>query len=75
MEKIYSKIESDKLLHMMYRLDEVSGRTNIAPENEFLQLASLKMDKGITFKPHKHIIHEKVTNIAQESWIVIIGKC
>ncbi len=77
MEKIYSKIEPDKLLHLIYRLSEIEGRTNISPENEFLQLASLKMKKGTTFKAHKHIIHEKTTNIAQESWLVIKGsvKC
>lgn len=77
MEKIYSKIESNTLLHLIYRLQEVDGRTNIAPDNEFLQLASIKMKKGQTFKSHKHIIHEKTTNIAQESWLVIKGsvKC
>jgi cupin fold WbuC family metalloprotein len=77
MDKIFSKIEPDKLLHLIYRLDEITGRTNVAPDNEFLQVASLKMAKGTTFKPHKHIIHEKTTNIAQESWLVIKGsvKC
>lgn len=77
MEKIYSKIEPGTLLHLVYRLDEIDGRTNISPDNEFLQLASIKMKKGTTFKAHKHIIHEKITNIAQESWLVIKGsvKC
>ncbi len=77
MEKIYSKVKPEKLLHMIYRLSEIKERTNISPDNEYLQLASLKMKKGTTFKPHKHIIHEKVTDIAQESWVVIKGsvKC
>ena len=77
MEKIYSKIETNVLLHLIYRLSEVNGRTNIVPDNEFLQLASMKMQKGQTFKAHKHIIHAKITNIAQESWLVITGsvKC
>lgn len=77
MEKIYSKKEPDLLLHIIYRLEEISERTNISPENEFLQLASMKMSKGTTFKPHKHILYEKKTNIAQESWLVIKGsvKC
>ena len=42
---------------------------------EFLQLATLKMKKNTTFRPHKHIYkqgEEKV--IAQESWVVIKGK-
>jgi hypothetical protein len=77
MEKIFSKINPNILLHLVYRFNEINGRTNIAPENEFLQLASLKMKKGTTFKAHKHIIIEKTTNIAQESWLVIKGsvKC
>jgi hypothetical protein len=77
MIKIYSKIEPPKLLHIVYRLSEVEGRTNISPDEEFLQLASMKMKKGQTFKAHKHIILEKKTNIAQESWLVIKGsvKC
>ena len=77
MEKIYSKIQPHTLLHIVYRLDEVEGRTNISPDEEFLQLASIKMQKGQTFKAHKHIFVEKVTNIAQESWLVIKGsvKC
>lgn len=77
MEKIYSKIKPELLLHLVYRLSDVEGRTNIAPDNEYLQLASIKMKKGQTFKPHKHIILEKKTDIAQESWLVITGsvKC
>jgi hypothetical protein len=77
MEKIYSKIEPTKLLHLINRLNEIDGRTDVAPVEEFLQLATLKMKKGQTFKAHKHITLVKETNIAQESWIVIKGsvKC
>ncbi|MDA3929922.1 MAG: hypothetical protein PF541_13300 [Prolixibacteraceae bacterium] len=77
MEKIYSRIQPETLLHIVYRLDEINGRTNISPDEEFLQLASLKMQEGQTFKAHKHIFLEKTTNIAQESWVVIKGsvKC
>ena len=77
MIKIYSKIEPQKLLHLIYRLSEVDGRTNISPDEEFLQLASMKMKKGQTFKAHKHIVLEKKTDIVQESWLVIKGsvKC
>ena len=74
MKKIYSKIKPDTLLHLVHSLDEIEGRTNVAPENEFIQLATLKMEKGTTFRPHKHIWkdgEDKV--IAQESWVVIKG--
>ena len=74
MEKIYSKVEPETLLHLVHRLDEIEGRTNVAPPEEFIQLATLRMEKGTTFKPHKHIYKsgEKEV-IAQESWVVIKG--
>lgn len=77
MERIYSKIQTDILLHIVYRVDEINGRTNISPDKEFLQVASMKMNKGHTFKAHKHINLKKTTDIAQESWLVIRGsvKC
>ena len=74
MQKIYSKIEPEILLHLVHRLDEIEGRTNVAPENEFIQLATLKMEKGTTFKPHKHIWKDGEDKVmAQESWVVIKG--
>tara|TARA_Y100001963_G_scaffold124340_1_gene175079 strand:- start:179 stop:586 length:408 start_codon:yes stop_codon:yes gene_type:complete len=74
MKKIYSKVKPDTLLHIINRVDEIEGRTDIAPENEFIQLATLKMENGKTFRPHKHIWKpgEKEV-IAQESWVVIKG--
>jgi cupin fold WbuC family metalloprotein len=74
MKKIYSKIDGG-LLHIVHRLDQIVERTNVAPDEEFLQLATLRMKKGKTFRPHRHIYkqgEEKV--IAQESWVVIKGK-
>tara|TARA_Y100000592_G_scaffold14601_1_gene21003 strand:+ start:13260 stop:13670 length:411 start_codon:yes stop_codon:yes gene_type:complete len=74
MDLIYSKVEPNTLLHLVYRLNEVDGRSDIAPENEFLQLATLKLKKGRTFKPHKHIWKSGENQvIAQESWVVIRG--
>ena len=75
MKKIYSNIQPNKLLHIITSVDEIkSGRIDIVPEEEYLQLAILKMNKGKTFLPHKHIVKEKITDIAQESWLVFEGK-
>tara|TARA_R110000824_G_scaffold360307_1_gene548024 strand:- start:312 stop:728 length:417 start_codon:yes stop_codon:yes gene_type:complete len=76
MEKIYSKIDDDKLLHIVVRLDDFKGRTEIVPENNFIQCAALKMPKDKTFPPHRHITKERTyaEQIAQESWVVITGK-
>tara|TARA_Y100001970_G_C13961764_1_gene713533 strand:- start:436 stop:849 length:414 start_codon:yes stop_codon:yes gene_type:complete len=74
-EKIFSKLENDVLLHIIYRKEDiVSFRDNITPEEEYLQVASIKMQNGRTFKAHKHIHQERYTDIAQESWVVIDGK-
>ncbi len=80
MENIYSRIKPKKLLHIIYKKEEFNNiekesRKNIIDEKEFLQLSALKMNKGQTFRPHKHIWkkgEKKV--IAQESWVVIKGR-
>jgi hypothetical protein len=78
MIKFYSKIDG-RLLHIVHRLHEFKGRQEVIPENNFLQCATLKMEKGKTFPPHKHIIKDRhyPEQIAQESWVVIKGsvKC
>lgn len=79
MEKIYSKVEEGKLLHIINRLNEIDGRNEVVPEDNFIQCATLKMPNGKTFKPHKHITKDRhyPEQIAQESWVVIKGsvKC
>lgn len=75
MHYIYSRVDPDKLLHMVHRIDEIQARTNVAPDSQFIQLATLRMSKGTTFRPHQHVWkpapRERV--IAQESWVVIKG--
>ena len=76
MIKYYSKINHDKLLHIVVRKEDlIPGRVEVVPENNFIQCALLNMEKDKTFKPHKHIWKERTRNvIAQESWIVVQGK-
>ena len=75
MEKIYSKVEPDKLLHVINRLSDIKERTILIPEDNFIQCSTLKMEKDKTFRAHKHIWKERTRNvIAQESWIVIRGR-
>ena len=79
MKKIYSKVEPDKLLHIIHKSDEFhtiedGHRRDVVGADEFIQLSALNMDSGHTFKPHKHIWkpgEEKC--IAQESWVIIKG--
>ena len=78
MEKIHSKVDG-RLLHIVNRLNQFDGRKEVVPEDNFIQCATLKMEKGKTFPPHKHITKNRhyPEQIAQESWVVIKGsvKC
>jgi len=50
-DKIYSKVEPEKLLHIVCRPAELSDiRNDIVEEQEYLQLAILNFNKGKTFK-------------------------
>ena len=75
MEKIYSKVDPNKLLHIVVRKEDfVDGRQDIVDEDQFIQCSILKLDNGKTFKPHKHIWKERTRNvIAQESWMIVQG--
>tara|TARA_Y100000590_G_scaffold225827_1_gene255242 strand:+ start:872 stop:1303 length:432 start_codon:yes stop_codon:yes gene_type:complete len=83
MEKIFSILESNKLLHIIYRVNDFNDiqqthRKDIVDSKEFIQLSALKMKEGQTFKPHQHIWKDGEKKvIAQESWVVIKGsvKC
>lgn len=75
-EKVYSKVNPDKLLHFVHRLHGNHGRENLISEENYLQCSFMGFKKGTTFNPHKHIeknrCFEKI--IAQESWLVIKEK-
>ena len=82
MQKIYSKIQPNKLLHIVHRLTDVINRKqqrlDLIDEDQFIQCSSLKMNKGTTFRAHQHIWKNGETDvIAQESWCIILGsvKC
>ena len=76
MINIYSKINPNKLLHVIVRKEDMKpGRKDIIPEDHFIQCSHLNMEKGKTFKPHRHIFKNRTRDvIAQESWVVIQGK-
>lgn len=75
MEKIFSKVNPDKLLHMINRRSNITAkRCDISPPKEFLQVSCFSLPKDKTFKAHYHVPLERHTTITQESWIVIQGK-
>jgi hypothetical protein len=76
MLKIYSKVQPDLLCHVVNKLSDIKGRTEIIPEDNFLQCATIELSKEKRFPPHYHIKKERhyKEQIAQESWIVVRGR-
>jgi cupin fold WbuC family metalloprotein len=76
MEQIYSRVEPTLLCHQVIRLEDIKSRENVSTDDQFLQLATLRMPAGHTFRAHQHIYRPTpVTEIiAQESWVVIQGR-
>lgn len=75
MEKIYSKIYPEVLLHVINRKEKIiPPRQDLSPEKEYLQVSCLMLDKNKSSKPHKHIRQIRTTDITQESWIIIEGE-
>ena len=75
MNYIYSKIEPSLLLAVIHRVEDFNKeRVDIINETEYLQLSSMILEKGKTFRPHKHIMRDSREFIAQEAWLVYRGK-
>ena len=76
MLKIYSKVQPDLLCHVVNKLSDIKGRTEIIPEDNFLQCATIELSKNKKFPPHYHIKKERhyKEQIAEESWIVVRGR-
>ncbi len=76
MEKIYSKVKPEILLHLVVRQSDFKpGRQDLIDVEQFLQCSMLNINEKKTFKSHRHIWKAgELKTIAQESWIVIKGK-
>ena len=74
MERVYSKVNKDTLVLALMRYDEISEyRTDLSPDEEYLQISGRKLEKGLKVKAHKHIPIERKTDITQEAWVVFEG--
>jgi mannose-6-phosphate isomerase-like protein (cupin superfamily) len=74
MEKIYSKIKPDTLLHIINRKKDInSQRQDLSPENEHLQVACFSASKDEKLASHKHVEQIRTTGTTQESWLIIKG--
>lgn len=62
---------------MVYKAEDFTKeRTELVEADQFIQCSYLKLEKGKTFRPHRHIWKSPNFKrvIAQESWVVIRGK-
>jgi hypothetical protein len=74
-KKVFSKIKKKKLLHIIFSPTKKNQRINISPEEEFMQLCYLNLNKKNKFLPHKHFWkpNKKKKIIVQESWLLVKG--
>ena len=75
MKKIYSN-KTKQLLHIFNKFEDILGRQELIPSNNFLQVATIQASKNNIFNPHFHHWKENIfdQNIAQECWTVLKGK-
>lgn len=78
MEKIYSKVKPEKLLHIIWnQKDGDEGKMNyITSEEESLQAAvCIFPPKEHTFGgPHRHLSQRRETNNTQEAFVILKGE-
>ena len=73
-ENIYSKIEPETLLLSINRYSEIDdSRTDICPDEEYLQISTKRLTKGTTFRPHRHNSLDRSIDNTHEAWIVLEG--
>tara|TARA_R110001592_G_scaffold64095_2_gene196787 strand:- start:814 stop:1230 length:417 start_codon:yes stop_codon:yes gene_type:complete len=75
MLKYYSKIEKEKLIFCLLRYSQITEyRTDLSPEEEFMQVSGRKIKKGIIVEAHRHLEIKRKTNLTQEAWVILEGK-
>ena len=71
----YNSKEYGGLEETIDDMNDYIGDFGIISEEHFIQCSHLNMEKGKTFRPHRHIWKNRIRDvIAQESWVVIQGK-
>lgn len=76
MKQIKSQKEKNKILHLVFHKDDLNrDRIDIINNENFLQCAAIKQQKGKQFAAHRHLWKDiNFSNIiAQEAWVVILG--
>ena len=59
MERIYSKIDN-RLLHVINRLEDITGRNDVIPENNFILSKLIIKKLYLIFDPHKVLFYIRI---------------
>jgi cupin fold WbuC family metalloprotein len=73
-QKIHSKLYPQMLLVSVLSADGTDTRVDAAGTDEILQASLLRLPKGRTIAPHKHLLQFRNTQGTCEAWIVISGQ-
>lgn len=75
MERIKSKTHPEQLIFSLLRVDDIRNtRTDLSPDEEYIQVSGRKMSAGFAVPPHRHTRLERNTDLTQEAWVILQGK-
>ena len=75
MKQIYSKTDPTKLILSELKYSDIKDyRTDLSPDEEFLQVSGRKLKLDTIVPAHKHLQINRITKITQEAWVVLKGK-
>lgn len=75
MKRYYSNVKENCLLFAVNKRSEITNnRTDISPDNEFIQCAAKSLSAGDNFPPHRHNQLIRNTDKTQEAWVFLSGK-
>ena len=76
-EKVYSKLDAQLLLHMIVNLKSpMDQRVDLTPPEQWLQVSVIPLKTGAKVQAHIHQERQAETpraSITQESWLVVKG--
>lgn len=72
--KIYSKVNNELLLVVNKKDDIKHDRTDLSPDDQYLQISTKRLNAATSFKAHKHLPIDRTTTITQEAWIILEGR-
>lgn len=74
MERIFSKQEESKLLHVVHRASDFAApRTDLTEAKEFIQVSAMSLPEKKHVLAHKHSLIQRQTSITQETIVVVEG--